>query len=452
MKINWFVILLLSAGIWTSGRAQFRIDAQYRVRAQLMHGYKKPVPADTIPAFHVGQRTRINFRYRGKGFRTMLSVQDVRIWGDEDMVNPTGVKGKTHNSLDIYEAWIRFDLGTYSSLKIGRQEMKYDDQRHISWRNWWNHGQAYDAVTYSYKRPDIGWQWDISASFNAKAEHLWGVSYSEGTDYFGKVNPILTQNFIYLKKQFRPDAYASLLLIGAGYQNEQAPHVIYMTMTEGIHLHYNMTGKSKDGWFGRANFFIQNGKNIKGQSIRAHMITALAGYRMLDKRLAFNGGLEILSGNDATNTDPAYRKIDHTYNLLYGGRHPYYEGYLDWFVRPESAAGAGIRSLSFTMQYAFSPADMFKFQYFQVAAANNVVKKNRNGTVTLTANKGALLARTFDWMYIRKFNKMTMMHAGFSYGIPSETFQKMKGRTKGGHNYFAYVMLTFKPVLFASGN
>ncbi len=451
-KVMKTKLIILSLIVWSINdlQAQFQIDAQFRVRSQLLHGYKKPVAKDVDPAFHIGQRTRLNLRYSEPKFKTLLSFQDVRIWGDENIVNPTGVKGKSYNTVDVYEAWIQLKLSEMSHLKIGRQEMKYDDQRHISWRNWWDRGQTYDAITYSFKNKKTGWQVDMSASYNSKAEDLTGNNYSDGIDYFGKVNPILTHNFIYLKKSINPKFYISLTGIGAGYQKEQSPDVIYMTYTEGVHINYNMTKKSIDGVFAKANAFIQNGKNIKGQDINAHMLTALLGYRTMNKKLEINMGYELLSGNDASNTDADYKQTDHTYNLLYGARHPYYEGYLDWFVVPKSALFGGTQTISANLQYKFTKKDMVKFAFNYVSLNKNIVKKNTSGAVVLNVDDGTNLAQVFDVMYVKKFYKFMQLHTGFSYGIASDEFNKMKGITEPGSNYFAYVMLTVKPTFFTS--
>ncbi len=129
----------------------------------------------------------------------------------------------------------------------------------------------------------------------------------------------------------------SLLGITAGYQKEGTPNVIYMTNTEGIHINYNATKKNiADGLFFKGNLFMQNGKNIAGMKIDANMITGLLGYRMMNKKLDLSLGFERLSGHDTENTDTDYMNTVHTYNFLYGARHPYYEGFMDWFVTPKS--------------------------------------------------------------------------------------------------------------------
>ena len=438
------LISIIAICTFISLNAQFEIDGQFRTRAQVLHGYKKPVSEKTDAAIHIGQRSRLNLKYQNNKIKTLLSIQDVRIWGDENIVNPTGVKGKSFNTIDVYEAWVEFKTGTMSRLRVGRQEMKYDDQRHISWRNWWDRGQTYDAVLYSYLNKKSGWQVDLNASYNSKAEDLTGNNYSDGTDYFGTVNPILTHNFIYLKKSMSPKWYVSLTGIAAGYQKEGTTDVINVTYTEGLHLNYNMTKKSTDGIFAKANLFLQNGKNITGKEISANMITALVGYRAMNKRLELSAGLERLSGNDAYNTNTDYIKVDHTYNLLYGGRHPYYEGYMDWFIIPKTYFNAGIQTISLNMVYKFNAKNVFKLSYNNVANVNNIIKSTKK------LDKGSSLAQFFDLTYIKSFDKMIKLQTGFSYGMPSDDFNTLKGIAKPGKNYFFYTMLTVKPKFFSS--
>lgn len=429
--------------------AQFKIDAQYRIRTQALHGYKTPIKEDVDAAIHVGQRTRLNLRYNNEQFSTLLSMQDVRTWGDADIVNGTGVQGKSFGTTDIHEAWVNYKFNPASSIKIGRQEMKYDDQRHLSWRNWWDTAMAYDAITFSHNNKETGWRFDLSASYNSRnsfTEKI-GNDYSDGTDYFGGVNPVQTQNFFYLKKKVNKKMYVSLLTIASGYQKEGTANTIYITGTEGLHLNYNATKKGTDGLFGVANVFVQNGKNITGEKISANMYTAQVGYRTMNKKLELSAKLEHLSGNDAKETDTDYTDVDHTYNLLGGARHPYYEGYMDWFVLPKSTKFGGLNNLNVKAVYKASPKNVFMFEYSNVSLATNVFKE-MDGVNRVYYDKA--LASTIDFTYLRKVNKMIQWRNGISYGIPTDDFNKMRGITDGGSNYFMYSMVTFSPKFFDS--
>ena len=458
MNIKQLAIIVLLFAVATNMNAQFKIDAQYRVRGQVLNGYKKPVKKDVDAAIHIGQRTRLNLSYNHEKYSTLLSIQDARTWGDANNVNGTGVAGKSYNNMDIYEAWVSFKF-TNASLKLGRQEMKYDDQRHISWRNWWDTGMTYDAATYTYKNKETGWRFDLSGSYNSKGQDLIGNSYSDGVTYFGSVNPIQTQNFIYVKKSYKK-MFVSLLAITSGFQKETNPAVLYLTTTEGLHINYNATKRGTDGLYGVANAFVQNGNDIAGKKINANMLTAKLGYRALEKKIDVAGYFERLSGHDANNTDVEYNKESHTYNLLGGARHPYYEGYLDWFVVPGSSAKAGLMTVGLNINYKLSKKDILKFGYNNISTATNGKYKKKTGVDLITGtpiytsfdlDKGSL-ASTVDFTYIRKINKDIKWMNGFSYGIPTDDFNKMKGIAVAdkGSNYFFYTMFTFSPKFFNS--
>ncbi len=459
MKIRQLLLVGVLFIFFIDANAQFKIDAQFRTRGQALHGYKRPIPEETDAAFHVGQRTRLNFSYNTKKFSSLISIQDIRTWGDANIVVGTGVQGKSYNNLDIYEAWVNYKFNKISNIRIGRQEMKYDDQRHISWRNWWDSGLTYDAVTFTHNNNETGWRWDLSASYNSRDSfrELTGNDYSGVTDYFGIFNPIQTQSFFYLKKNIKNKMYISFTAIATGYQKEGTKNTIYITGTEGLHFNYNTNTinvgspnmKVTDGFFGVANAFIQNGTNIQGKKIEANMITAQFGYRTMEKKLEISAKMERLSGHDAKNTDTDYNNTVHTYNLLYGARHPYYGGFLDWFVLPKSTGNGGLFNLGLSLKYNLTSKDAIWFEYNNISTVKNaksIVNNNDEPVFYYDGN----LANTIDLTYARKVVKNVKWMTGFSYGIPSDGFNKLWGINKGGTNYTFYTMVIFTPKFFDS--
>ena len=55
-----------------------------RTRFEVRHGYKSIPTNDTTAAFLVNQRTRINIDYKSKNLDVFLSLQDARVWGQQD--------------------------------------------------------------------------------------------------------------------------------------------------------------------------------------------------------------------------------------------------------------------------------------------------------------------------------------------------------------------------------
>ena len=65
------------------------ISFELRQRAEYRHGYRNIATHDTGAAFFVAQRARLNIAYSGNKFDLFASLQDARVWGQQDPRNPT---------------------------------------------------------------------------------------------------------------------------------------------------------------------------------------------------------------------------------------------------------------------------------------------------------------------------------------------------------------------------
>ena len=74
-------VLMLS---FSASYGQTTIDAEFRPRTEYRNGFRKPL-ADSLNAGLVTlQRTRFNVDYKGKILNARISLQDSRIWGNND--------------------------------------------------------------------------------------------------------------------------------------------------------------------------------------------------------------------------------------------------------------------------------------------------------------------------------------------------------------------------------
>jgi hypothetical protein len=137
-SIKLFIFLFL----FSSAKAQenyFKISAQYRVRPEFRKGYKT-LSADTSKAaFFVTQRARLIFDYKKDNLQVYTSVQDIRTWGDEEQT-------KDIPGLAVNELWLELNLKKGFSLKMGRQELVYDDQRLLGNSDWSNATRSHDLT------------------------------------------------------------------------------------------------------------------------------------------------------------------------------------------------------------------------------------------------------------------------------------------------------------------
>ncbi|MEA5140729.1 alginate export family protein [Arcicella rigui] len=174
--------LLLGISTQFSGKAQFTLQGQMRTRTEVRNGLGNLVPNDSKSAAFTSQRTRLNFGYKWDRVTFGAAIQDVRVWGQDasSISNADGAK------LMLHEGWaevtlankadttIKFKAVDLLSIKIGRQELIYDDVRLIGNLDWLQQARRHDMVLL--KGVHHGWQFDI------------GLAYNQNSDAFGITN------------------------------------------------------------------------------------------------------------------------------------------------------------------------------------------------------------------------------------------------------------------------
>ena len=134
-------LLLIMAGLQLCLHAQLNVTAQLRTRTELRDGQGAPLPKGTSATFFTSQRTRLNVLYSTPRLKFFASAQDVRVWGqDASLINRT--TAANNNGFMLHQAWAEVLLTDTAlkskalSLKIGRQEIVYDDERLLGGLDW----------------------------------------------------------------------------------------------------------------------------------------------------------------------------------------------------------------------------------------------------------------------------------------------------------------------------
>src|SRR3954462_5042725 len=84
--------------------AQLSIGAQLRTRTELRDGQGSPLPKGAPAAFFTSQRTRLNVGYNMYRLKFGVTLQDVRVWGqDVSTINRTTTPD--NNGVMLHEAW-----------------------------------------------------------------------------------------------------------------------------------------------------------------------------------------------------------------------------------------------------------------------------------------------------------------------------------------------------------
>jgi len=412
--------------------SQFSISAELRPRFELDNGTFKPLADTSTTLYYVSQRSRINFDFNKEKYQMHLSIQDVRLWGSEDIATPTGVFGST-NGLDIYEAWFKLRAGEKSEFTIGRQELILDDQRMVATRNWNQFGLTYDALLYNFKNK--GWNLNVALSYNNTLLNKVGIPIEDGT-IFNSINRMKSFNFIYLKKKFNEHISASAIVIGSGFQKINNRNVLYLTGTYGLWAGINVAGFDAN-----ASAYYQNGAAQNSQEVNAYMFTVNPGYTISKLRIGL--GVDYFSGDDANDND--YGNSERTFNRFYGAVYKY-NGNMNYYTYIKaSTRNGGLMDLYPNLTFNASKKHVVTAYYHFFSLANAV-------TVGSDIIDDKNLGSELDLVYTFKQSKELNLKAGFSYYFATETLEIIKGYPNGNINnpYWGWVMLTFKPTLFTS--
>lgn len=452
-----------------NANAQLSIDGEYRTRFITDHGFKVPVKEDADADFSFDQRTRLKLNYGSEEYSARLTIQDARIWGSDDMYNPTGLTGNS-NALDLFEAWVDVQLKGKSSLRIGRQVWSYGDKRILSQRNWWTSGLSYDGLLYKWHDAENGFFLDAGMSYNNNGSRTGAVDNGSWTGM-----KLKTMNFLNIRKVFNPHWSATVLATVAGKEDPVSGYV-QGTGTHGLYLRYNEESGKSDGLWGHVSAYYQHGtstdrlENGGYQDISAYMIASEMGVRTLDNDLELGLGFELMSGRDYSEEDADYHETRHSFDLLYGSRFIYYGGGMNHFVVQDShktgTKGGGYFNPYFTANYRVTPkTNLNAAVYFpslttDVTAHTGIdpesgkpvgVEMDENGNPVYWNGS---LGTYVDLGMTHKISNDIKLKSGFSIGSPSDLKNQMVNGYEDvsarklydeGTNYYGWVMLIVKP-------
>ena len=242
-----------------------------------------------------------------------IQFQDARQWGEE--LN-TLTDGSADN-FDVHQAFVQIDK-IYSrpvSLKIGRQELIYGNERLIGAVGWHNTGRSFDAIRVRYggeSRVDI---------FNAKLREK-GL---RDRNFFGIYGHLKSAEQIL----WEPYVLFEHDKSGGAERTKRA--------TAGLHANGSFASATGHRFGYRLEGAYQAG-DLGTQTVAAWMATGALNYQsphVLEHKLVI--GLDVLSGDE----DPAsgdYKAFD----TLFATNHKFY-GHMDYFLNiPTDTRQAGL--------------------------------------------------------------------------------------------------------------
>ncbi|MFK5854601.1 MAG: hypothetical protein QM503_00630 [Bacteroidota bacterium] len=400
------------------------ISGEVRPRYEYRHGYKTLFPDGEDAASFISQRTRLNAFYGNSTFKFGLVIQNVSVWGDVAQLNKSSLNGTA-----IHQAWGQVTISEKLSVKLGRQEIVYDDQRIFGSVGWAQQARSHDAAIIKYV-PNKNHRIDIGLAFNANGETLYK------TDYTGSYKAF---QYLWYHGTFDKVGISFLALNnGVTYTDpaDTTQKVAY-SQTVGPRLTYKGGNISAN-----AAFYYQGGKNNANNSTSAMYFSANAAYKFSKKfSLGIDG--EYLSGTSSQ--DRAAGETDKSFKPLYGTNHKF-NGWMDYFYVGSYMTGTGLVDINLPIIFK---VEKFTFKliphYFMAAATVGVLQPD--GTWKDYSNG---LGTEIDFTVGYAVSKSMVISGGYSQMFATETMQVIKGGNYENTNNWAWVMFTFKPTFYKS--
>lgn len=406
-----FLFLLLD-----TARAQdgyFKISGQYRIRPEFRKGYKTLTTDTSKAAFFIPQRARLILDYKKDNIRMFTSVQDIRTWGDEEQL-------KDNAGLQVNELWLELALKHGLSLKVGRQELVYDDQRLLGNLDWANATRSHDALLVKYINKNKNFNWHLGGAFNQSGEPLFGTGYQLKNYKF----LVLT----WLKKEFGNNSISVTSIANGLNATILTDRKTYTSYTFGPLYNYQ-SNKFK----GLIGAYYQTGKTDNALLLNAYMINS---YAELHRKKAFTGiGIDYISGN----SDNTPLNHSHSFSTLYATNHKFY-GYMDYFTNlPVDTKQRGLVDPYFRLGLIANKniTTTVDFHYFLLANKNH-----------LSNYKKSVLGNEIDLLIDYKISPVINFQAGYSMMFATKNMELLKTGNSNNYNSWAFIMLKVSPTFF----
>lgn len=428
MKRSIFLLCISLFLISNTLFAQFSIKAELRTRAELNHGLMTLPVEGSETALFVSQRSRLNLNYKNDKFTAKFAMQDVRLWGENDIATKTGIQTST-KGFSISEAWFDWNFSKNWGLKTGRQVWNYDDGRLLSHRNWNQYGLFYDAFLLHLDKDDF--QFHLGSSINNTWIGFDKTSFNPNSSYEEPLGyRIKYFNFLWMKFYASKKFSISLSEYIANYLAPNTTSTLYTLATTAAHLDFH-TEKTKI----LANVFYQYGSKSSSQKENSYMLT-LSGKHKLDA-IEIGAGLDYMSG-DGENTQ--------AFDIMYGARHKY-NGWMNYYVIPKSTKDGGLIELNANIKWSINKQHSVYASFHQFSLETPIYESMVGGDYSdYKKNLGSEL----DLNYTYKYNKSFNIQAFFGYYFATKTTEFVKSIPEGSSTspFWASIMLTFKPQLF----
>lgn len=406
---------------------QLIISVDMRTRFEMRHGYRVVPTADTTAAFFTNQRTRLNFDFKTKKFDLYASLQDTRVWGQQDPREGQGAVTTTEATtypLYMFEIYAEPHFSDKFSVRIGRQRIIYDNQRLYAENDWRLPGNSHDAVRFIYNNK-INFTNELTVAYNQAGENNFTSNYK--TTGFVNYKALIVD---YLNWKMSKNFTLTTINTADGYQSSKSTDykTTYMRYTAGGRLEY-----SSYNWYLTFSGYYQFGKDSAGKDLSAYYIQPEIKYSGI-KNLAIRLGFEYMSGQDTLNSK------DNNFVPLYGVAHRFM-GNMDLFTTfPSDLNNGGL----------FNPYLFFLYQNKKLTLRmeNHLFYSQSNAAFKGKGDLNKYLGFENDWRVNYKAMSFLDIESGFCWASVTNSMIAVKksGDTKA-FPYWYYLSLRFTPTI-----
>jgi hypothetical protein len=495
--ITGLTVLLFSSTL----EAQLTASGQLRTRTEFRDGAGTLKLKGNKSSFFTSQRSRLSLNYKISHVVFQTTLQDVRVWGQD----ASTISNADGNKLGLHEAWAEIEFANkadssfrhsavdYFAVKIGRQELIYDDSRLLGNLDWLQQARRHDAVVF--KLLHKGWQWHLGLAFNQNtdafnyngtfytpANVLPYVKDSKGnlaitpaafiplssTDGLSSktgspaLQSIASSNglyqvykamqYLYVAEIFNQTRVSGLLLADhfGKYSNDSVRNISGVDTGYIYGKHFNQAGVNSRVTAGiyvssfldikkdlavTAGFYYQAGKDRDAQQLGAY--TSTVSLALNKNKITYTIGWDYLSGNDAFSISTTNKRFD----PLYGTPHRFW-GLMDFFYVSTGSLTGGLSNPFAKIRYGSANkrlAAELNYHSFSLS-------ENQKGVGGKPINK--YLGSEADLVATYSLNTITSVEYGFSVMAATKSMEYAKGITPNTAKltgFWSYLMVTLKP-------
>ncbi|GAA4821649.1 alginate export family protein [Algivirga pacifica] len=411
-----------------SNAQHLKVSGQLKHRFEHRHGFKTLRPVDDhmdVAANFFVQRSRLNLFYGNqlKHISVGVSVQDVRTWGATKQLSVGDA-----NNLGIHEAWTEINFNEHLFMKLGRQELVYDNSRILGNMDWTEQGRSHDLALFKYENL---FKLHAGLAYNVGEESLYKTPFEVSGNY-------KEMQFLWFNKQWEHLNWSILLLNnGIEYVEEEEEGLSHHTPSEletiysqllGTYIEYHKNHLSIN-----TSAYYQGGTNCENQNLRAYNILCEVRYK-IDNGLSLLAGTELLSGTDMDATDNVCR----AFNPLYGSNH-HFNGYMDYFYveNHENSVGLADHYIGISHHY----------HHWDTSVETHLFNAMGN-IVTEDGQYHPQLGTEIDISTAYHLSDEVAIKAGYSVMAATESMEVLKGGDAEKFNNWAWVMVKIHPTFF----